>query len=304
MDPVTSISSQFSNAGEALAWLTWPRIVGILFGVLTVCASVPVARIIRAGVIRSLGGRWSVQQKAIAKRATSYIIYSVAMLIALSFAGVDGKSLIASAGLGLFVVTYASQKSLSQIITGLFIVIEQPFVLGDTITISGITGEVISIDLLSIKLRTADNLFVRVPSEMLLSGPVTNASHYTIRRLDIDLGVSYREDISLVSRVLYEVSDKNPLVLEEPRPLFIFSGYGDSALKMQFCVWGRKESFLDMKNSMYEGIKKAFDAQGIEMPYPHRALVAGAGKESISITLTPEAATATAGDRAKKMSEG
>jgi small-conductance mechanosensitive channel len=120
---------------------------------------------------------------------------------------------------------------------------------------------------------------------MLLNGPVTNASHYAIRRLDIDLGVSYREDISRVSRILYEVASKNPLVLEEPKPLFMFNGYGESALKMQFCVWGRREVLLDMKNSMYEGIKQAFDAQGIEMPYPHRALVAGAGSDSLAVNI-------------------
>jgi small-conductance mechanosensitive channel len=299
---MNQLSSVFSALGDAFTlngFLTAARIADIARGLIVMLVAVMVAPLLRRGIVSVLGSRWTTQQVAICRRAVTYIVYGVAGLTALREAGFRLDFLLGSAGVVAFAVTYSSQKSLSQVITGIFIIIEQPFVLGDTITVAGITGEVLSIDLLSIKLRTADNLFVRVPSEMLLSGPVTNASHYTIRRLDIELGVSYREDISRVSRVLYAVADKNPLVLEEPKPLFSFSGYGESALKMQFCVWGRRESFLDMKNSMYEGIKKAFDAQGIEMPYPHTALVVGAGRESLAVAVRNGESEAE-----KKTSEG
>lgn len=295
---MNQLSSVFSALGDFFTlngFLTVERIGDMLRGAIVVLAAVVVAPLLRRGIIKVLGGRWTAQQTAICRRAVTYIVYGVAGLTALREAGFRLDFLLGSAGVVAFAITYSSQKSLSQVITGIFIIIEQPFVLGDTITVAGITGEVLSIDLLSIKLRTGDNLFVRVPSEMLLNGPVTNASHYTIRRLDIDLNVSYREDISRVSRILFEVANKNPLVLDEPKPLFIFSGYGESALKMQFCVWGRREALLDMKNSMYEGIKLAFDAQGIEMPYPHTALVVGAGKETFPVMAHTEA---------KKTSEG
>jgi len=294
-----SIMSALVAFFTANGLLTKSLVGGIIRGLIVLAVATVVVPLLRRSILTVFGGRWTLQQSAIARRAITYIVYGAACLTALNEVGFDIKYLWGSAGVVAFAVTYSAQKSLSQVITGLFITMEQPFVVGDTITVAGVTGELLSIDLLSIKLRTADNLFVRVPSEMLLNGPVTNASHYTIRRLDIELSVSYREDISRVSRVLFAVADKNPLVLEEPKPLFIFGGYGESALKMQFCVWGRRESLLDMKNSMYEGIKKAFDAQGIEMPYPHTALVAGAGREALSVTVLngPQEAD-------KKLSEG
>lgn len=292
MNQFSSILSALADLFTLNGFLTVDRVGDLIRGGIVLCVAVLAAPLLRRAIIRIMGGRWTPQQTAIARRAVTYIVYGVGGLTALREAGFRLDFLLGSAGVVAFAVTYSSQKSLSQVITGIFIIIEQPFVLGDTITVAGITGEVLSIDLLSIKLRTADNLFVRVPSEMLLNGPVTNASHYTIRRLDIDLGVSFREDISRVSRILYEVAEKNPLVLEEPKPLFVFGGFGESALKMQFCIWGRRESFLDMKNSMFEGIKKAFDAQGIEMPYPHTALVSGAGKESIAVKLIADEAAA------------
>jgi small-conductance mechanosensitive channel len=71
------------------------------------------------------------------------------------------------------------------------------------------------------------------------------------------------------------VADKNPLSLEEPPPLYIFQGYGDSALTFQFSVWAKRENFLALKNSMYLEIKSAFDEHGVEIPFPHRTLYTG-----------------------------
>jgi small-conductance mechanosensitive channel len=286
MNQLSSVFSSVVDASTLNGWLTTERLFGILRAVILILVALVIAPLLRRAIIRILGSRWSRQQEAIARRVITYFVYGVAGITALREVGFDLSILLGSAGVVAFAVGYASQKSISQVITGFFIIAEQPFVLGDVITVAGTTGEVLSIDLLSIKLRTADNLFVRIPCEMLLNGPVINNSFYPIRRLDIEINVSYREDISRVSKVLYEVADKNPLVLEEPRPLFIFDRYASSSLKMLFCVWGRKETFLDTKNSMYEGIKRAFDAENIEMPYPHTALVPGAGAKSLAMSFT------------------
>jgi small-conductance mechanosensitive channel len=285
----TNILATLVDASTLNGWLTTERVLGILRASIVLVGAAGVAWGLRRAVVRLIGTHWSRQQVVVSRRVITYFVWGVAGTTALREVGFELSILLGAAGAVTFALGYASQKSISQLITGLFIIAEQPFVIGDTITVAGVTGEVLSIDLLSIKLRTGDNLFVRVPNEILLNGPVINNSHYTIRRLDIDLGVSYREDISRVSRVLFEVADKNPLCLEEPRPLFIFGGYGESSLKMQFCVWGRSAVFLDLKNSMYESIKKAFDAHGIEMPYPHRALVPGAGRDTLSLDLTRSA---------------
>ena len=155
--------------------------------------------------------------------------------------------------------------------------------MGDTIRVGTTTGEVLSIDPLSVKLRTFDNLFVRIPNESLIKSEVTTLTRFPIRRADLLVGVAYKEDLKKVRAILEEVADKNPLCLEEPKPRYIFQGFGASSLDIQFSVWAKRENFLDLKNSIYDEIKTAFDEQGVEIPFPHVSLYTGSVTEPFPV---------------------
>ena len=269
-----------STSARSLALM---RVAFILF-----VASV-LAPLARRGLVGVAGRRWSPQQAVLSRRAATYLVWGLASLTALSELGFDLRYLLGTAGFAGIALTYSGQTSLSNIITGLFLIAEQPFVIGDTITVNGITGEVLSVDLLSIKLRTADNLFVRLPNESVLRNTVTNVSHFPIRRLDITLQVGYGESMGRVQQALFEIAAKNPLGLEDPKPIFQFVGFGDSGVNLQFSVWGRKETFLDLKNSMHATIKEVFAQRNIEIPYPYRALVPGAGQQALPVALPGQA---------------
>ena len=75
-----------------------------------------------------------------------------------------------------------------------------------------------------------------------------------------------------VRAILFDVADRNPLVLAEPEPLFIFRGFGESSLDMQFSIWATRENWLEMRNQMHLQVKAAFDAAGVEIPFPQRDL--------------------------------
>jgi small-conductance mechanosensitive channel len=162
---------------------------------------------------------------------------------------------------------------------------ERPFSIGDVIRVEQTTGEVISIDLLSVKIRTFDNLFVRVPNESMIKTQVTTITKFPIRRADLQVGIAYKEDIESVKSILVDVATKNLLCLDEPAPLFILVGFGTSSVDIQFSVWAKRENFLQMKNTMYQEIKKAFDQQGIEIPFPHVSLYSGEASKPIPISL-------------------
>lgn len=135
-------------------------------------------------------------------------------------------------------------------------------------------GEVVSIDPMSVKLRTFDNLFVRIPNESVIKSEVTNISHFPIRRYDLQLGVAYRSDLGHVRDVLLGVAERNKRCLEEPAPLVIFQGYGESSMNLQFSVWAAQEDWLELRNRIAEETKEAFDEAGIEIPFPQRTLTA------------------------------
>jgi small-conductance mechanosensitive channel len=199
----------------------------------------------------------------------------------------DLTGLLATAGIASVAIGFAAQTSLSNLISGLFLIGEKPFKIGDLIRVDGVLGVVDSIDLLSIKLRTLDNLFVRIPNENVIKAPVTNVTRYPIRRMDIDIGVAYKERAGRVLEILAEVARANRFALNEPEPLILFQDFGDSALKFRFGVWFEKSNYLLLRNSLLQDIQERFNTEGIEIPFPQITLHAGSETAPFPIRLEP-----------------
>lgn len=256
-------------------FITSPMSVEVVHAIILVVAGFIVAKLVSLALTRATHTRLDSHHSMMVKRGSYYLILVLFLITALHQLGFNLSVLLGAAGILSVAVGFASQTSASNIISGLFLITERPFTVGDVIRVGSTSGEVIAIDLLSVKLRTFDNLFVRIPNETLIKSEVTNMTRFPIRRLDLTLGVAYKEDIKKVREVLERVAEENPLCLEEPKPLFIFNGFGESQLDLQFSVWAKRENFLELKNSIQIEIKEAFDANDIEIPFPQRSLTPG-----------------------------
>lgn len=223
--------------------------------------------------------------KSIAERVIFWGLIGLFLVTALNQLGLQLGILLGAAGILTVALGFASQTSAANIISGLFIIGERAISVGDLIQVGDTTGEVLSIDWLSVKLRTFDNLFVRIPNESFMKSQVTNLTRFPIRRADIQVGIAYKEDIGVARNVLMQVADRNPLCLANPEPLIIVRGFGDSSINLQFSVWCVRENFLAMRNSLQEEIKNAFDAAGIEIPFPHRTLYVGSVTKPMPVQL-------------------
>lgn len=263
----------------------------VVRAVLKIAAGWFLARIVSASLLRALtkGKALTSQQLMLAQRVSYYGILILFLISALREFGFEFGVLLGAAGVLTVALGFASQTSASNLISGLFLIAERAVEVGDVIKIEQTIGEVLSVDLLSTKLRTFDNLLVRIPNETMVKAEITNYSRFPIRRVDIMLGVAYHSNLTEVQGVLFDVADRNPLCLEEPKPLLIFQGFGDSALNLQFSVWTKRENFLDAKNGLQQQIKEAFEAQGIEIPFPHRTFYTGSVTEPFPIRLVSEA---------------
>ena len=186
------------------------------------------------------------------KRGVFYGVLILMFISALRELGFDLSVVLGAAGILSVAIGFASQTSASNLISGLFLMMERPFSIGDVIRVEQTTGEVISIDLLSVKIRTFDNLFVRIPNESMIKTQVTTLTRFPIRRADLKVGIAYKEDIEKVKKILADVAEKNLLCLSEPAPLFILLGFGTSSVDIQFSVWAKRENFLLLKNSIYQ----------------------------------------------------
>ena len=269
-----------------LDYLQGPQATAYLSALVKVAVGLLLARFAGRGLVRVFAREDDPHRAMVLRRASFYAIAGLFTASALTELGFDLGVLIGAAGILTVAIGFASQTSASNVISGLFLLGERPFAVGDLIKVGGTVGEVLSIDLLSVKLRTLDNLFVRIPNETLIKSEVTNIRHFPVRRVDLMVGVAYREDMRKVRNVLMEVADDNPLCLEEPAPLVLFQGYGDSALNHEFRVWAKTENFLDLRNSISVEIKEAFDEHDIEIPFPHRTIYTGSEPEPFLVRHT------------------
>jgi small-conductance mechanosensitive channel len=270
------------------AYFTGERVLSISRAAMLLAVGLIAARLASRLPERLMAKRFTPHYIMIGKRAVYYSVLALFVASALSELGFGLSILLGAAGILSVAIGFASQTSASNLISGLFLIGERPFEVGDTISVGSVTGEVLSIDLLSVKLRTPDNLYVRIPNETLIKGEVTTLTRFPIRRLDVDIGVSYREDIARVRELLMQVAGRNPLCLAEPKPVFVFNGFGESALNIQFSVWTRREDLAETRNTLLQEIKRAFDAAGIDIPFPHRTLHAGPATPALPVRLVKD----------------
>jgi small-conductance mechanosensitive channel len=138
-----------------------------------------------------LKGRLSEQRTFMVKKGVRYSGLVMAVLFVFKTLGIDPSAILGAAGVAGIVFGFAAQTSMSSFISGLFILSEHPFQVGDAITVNTITGIVMSIDLLSVKIRTFDNLFVRIPNETIIKSNLVTITRFPIRRLDLSLTIPY-----------------------------------------------------------------------------------------------------------------
>lgn len=235
------------------------------------------------------------QQAHLARRLVYYLTLGLFLIAGLHQLGFQLSVLLGAAGVLSVAVGFASQTSASNLVSGLFLIFEQPFQIGDIIEVGGTTGEVLAIDLLSVKLRTFDNRFVRIPNESIIKSQVTNVTRFPIRRVDVPVAVAYKEDLDGVRGLLLDVADKNTMSLMEPEPKVFFDGFGDSSVNLRLAVWTTRENFLALKNGIQADVKARFDQERVEIPFPHRTLYAGSATGPLPVTMVQAPSSADDG---------
>ncbi|NEZ02651.1 mechanosensitive ion channel family protein [Wenzhouxiangella sp. XN201] len=240
---------------------------------------------------RLLSKRLAPQTLQLTRRAVFYGVLALFIASAMRELGFSLAVIMGAAGILTVAIGFASQTTASNLISGLFLIGERSFEIGDFIQVGETTGEVLSIDALSVKLRTLNNVFIRIPNETLIKSEVITITRYPIRRYDLMLGVAYKEDLDHVREVLMDVAEHIPACLDEPEPIMYFLGFGESELQIQFSVWSRREDFLKFRSTVATAVKRALDDAGIEIPFPHRSLYAGEATRPFPVTVVDPAET-------------
>ena len=235
-----------------------------------------VARATRGVVGRVARQRLDEQHAMILQRGLYWTILVIAFASALRQVGFDLSVVMGAAGVLTVAIGFASQTSASNLISGLFLLGERPFGVGDTIQVGPTLGQVVSIDLLSVKLRTFDNRLVRVPNENLLKTEVVNLTHYAIRRVELTLRVEFGTDLAKVRALDLATADAVPLVLDEPRPFVLVDRIDELGVVLVLYAWVTRPTVLDSRDAIAEAVLTALHREGITIPRYVSPVAAGA----------------------------
>lgn len=194
----------------------------------------------------------------------------LAVIAAASTAGIQMTSFIAILGAAGLAVGLAFQGSLANFAGGILILATRPFAVGQFVEANGYMGTVQEIQVLYTVLDTPDNRRVVIPNGALANAPIVNYSINPVRRVDLQLGISYDADISTARHAILEVLTNHANVLPDPAPIVGVSGHGASAIDLMARFWTPREHFLTVQHELYQQIKERLDQEDIGIPYPQR----------------------------------
>ena len=254
----------------------WDKVVGwmtnsgikIVIAVLLLVISFIIINAITKSIYKRLQKRKAdVTLSRVGTNALRIMLKILVLVCLIGYLGIETASIsavIASIGVG---ISLAVQGTLANFAGGVIIIVMRPFKIGDYITSNGVEGTVEDIKLFYTHIVTNDNKAVVIPNGALANNVIVNASAKDTRRVDLVMQVAYGSDIMLVKELIRKECGANELVFKEPAPFVELSNMNESSLDFTVRVWCNRPDYWTVNFALIENIKKAFDENGIEVPF-------------------------------------
>lgn len=249
-----------------------PSLIG---GLLIFLLSLYLARVFSRMTSRVLERRQKDRElNLLITRLVRWTIVSLGIVLALEQAGQDVTALLTGLGVLGVTVGFALQDVSANLVSGVLLLFEQPFELEDSIEVAGYAGTVKAINLRATEMLTWEGLRVLIPNRDVFTNTITNYTRISQRRISLSVGVGYDSDLTKVEEIAIKSVKDLEGTKEDPAPFFTVDSFGDSAINTTVYYWidTKKESYPGMTNSGAVAIKKAFDAAGIDIPFPIRSV--------------------------------
>lgn len=218
----------------------------------------------RAGVDAMLGGFL---------RNTAYAVMLVLVIMtALTAIGIPTTSMFAVLGAAGLAVGLALKDSLSNIASGVMLIVLRPFRAGDHVVVAGQEGTALEIRVFQTRVRAADHRIIILPNSSITTAPIINHSALPQRRIEVRVGVGYGDDLQLARATLLGIARDEPLVLDEPAPLVQVANLGASSVDLDLFAFARNPDYGEARSRVIEAIRDRFRDNGIDIPYPRSDL--------------------------------
>ena len=195
--------------------------------------------------------------------------WAILLVTILSRLGVDVTPLIAGLGVTGFILGFAFQESLGNLASGLMIAVNEPFKVGDVVDAAGHTGSVLEVNMMATVMLTPDNKRIVLPNKGVWGGPIVNYSAMDTRRVDLQVGIAYGEDVEKAVSVIRDAVRRVPGVLATPEPAVAVAGLDASQVTINVRPWAKNADYWSVRSATLQTVKEELDRVGIEIPFPH-----------------------------------
>lgn len=253
-----------------LVFLDQVSLYTILAVVLIIAGGIIVASILRRMVLKVLIRFMQKELAELFSKTAYFFFIALSMIIAIGVLGVDLTGFILAGGIIGIILGFALKSITSNLVSGIFLLLERTIKPGELVEVDGIIGRVVEINLMSTKIIDLKGVLTRIPNEKVFQSLIKNYNGTVVRVLELVVGIAYREDILRAYNVIQKVIDEHPLVLVEPKPDIFVHKLGDSSVDIKIRAWVPSSMYYDVLKDLLWRIKEALRNEGIEIPFPQR----------------------------------
>lgn len=242
----------------------------IVTGLIAIIIFYIIYRIIKHIIIKNASKKLQQKTVAVITKAFSYCFYVVIAAYILELLGINLSVVWGAAGIAGVAVGFAAQTTVSNLISGIFVLTDKAMKIGDYIELDGTGGTVDSVGPLSIKIHTADNQLIRIPNSSVMGAKLMNYSSFEYRRYVFSFSVDYSSDLDKTLSAMKRVPALCPTVINniaEYSPSVFYASLGESGINMNITVWCERANFLQTKNDICLTVVKICREEGINIPY-------------------------------------
>jgi small-conductance mechanosensitive channel len=247
-------------------------VMDLLVAVGIIIAGVLLAKVLSLYLKRHLRERLGKFYLDLAVKLSTYTIVLGAVFAVFPLLGINLSGLLVAGGITGIVLGLASQSIVSNLISGIFLMVERPVKVGQQVNIENVTGYVEDIHIISTIVRTYDGLFVRMPNERVFTSNITNYVANVVRRFEYMVGIRYSDDANKAIRIIKDLIEAHPMALVKPKPQVFVDSLGDNAVNIAVRIWAPAAEWYELKMEMLWKIKRALEREGIQVPFPQRTL--------------------------------
>ena len=248
------------------------QVIDLMIGALILVFGMIIARMVSLYVKKLLKEKINKEQNYILVKLVYYGLVIFVLTSALPVLGIRLNALLVAGGVMGIAIGFAGQSIFSNLISGVFLLIERPIKIGNAVKIDDTVGRVEDIQMISTTVRTFDGLHVRFPNQKVFGEKIINYEANVARRFQYQVGIRYMDDADKAIAIIKKIIDKEPFALKYPEPMVFVEGLGESSVDLIVRMWAPVEIWHSLYRNVLWKIKVSLEKEGIEIPFPQRVL--------------------------------